>query len=191
MKASASEQLFSRLNRILLILIVMCNAYVVLSPFMPELSFQLRQVQVSTPHDIRLQELDVTHNYVVIPRLGMTEKILEGDSIDTVNQGVWRRPATSTPAKGGNTVLVGHRFTYDGASVFYHLDKVAVGDEIQIIWNGSVTSYRVAETKVVPATAIEIEEPTEDERLTLYTCTPIWTAVDRLVLVAYPETDNE
>lgn len=191
MKAATSEQLFSRLNRILLILIVMCNSYVVLSPFMPELSFRLRQVQVSAPNDINLQELDVTHNYVVIPRLGMTEKILEGDGVDTVNQGVWRRPNTSMPAKGSNTVLVGHRFTYDGASVFYHLDKVAVGDEIQVIWNGSVTSYRVAETKVVPATAIEIEEPTKDERLTLYTCTPIWTAVDRLVVVAYPEADDE
>lgn len=87
-------------------------------------------------------------------------------------------------------MLVGHRFTYDGNGVFYHLDKLKVGDQLAVFWEGKKYQYTVTETKVVPATATEVEDQTQDPQLTLYTCTPLWSAKDRLVVIAKPLTEE-
>ena len=118
--------------------------------------------------------------------LGMEETINEGNSIATLRKGVWRLPHTSTPDKGGNTVLVGHRFTYSGQAVFYHLDKVKQGDRITIVWKGKLYSYEVKTIKVVPPTEVSVEANTKEPMLTIYTCTPLLTAKDRLVIQATP-----
>jgi sortase A len=125
-----------------------------------------------------------SENTLIIKSLGMREKIFEGESIYTVNRGVWRRPHTSTPDQGGNTVMVGHRFTYSGQSVFYNLDKVKQGDEITVFWNSKAYTYVVDGIGVVPPEAVEVEAPTAEPRLTLYTCAPLLTAKDRLVIRA-------
>ncbi len=123
-------------------------------------------------------------NRVVIPSLALDEKIFEGADPNTVHKGVWARPNTSTPIKGSNTVLVGHRFTYNGPATFYHLDKVIVGDRILVYWQGKEYNYGVKSIKTVPATATEVENATSTPTLTLYTCTPLWSAKDRLVITA-------
>jgi sortase A len=46
--------------------------------------------------------------------------------------------------------------------------------------------YKVAEIKTVASTAGEVEAPTDTDQLTLYTCTPLWSAKERLVIVAKP-----
>lgn len=127
-----------------------------------------------------------TDSRLVIPKIALDQHIYEGTSPYLVNKGVWARPNTSTPPKGSNTVLVGHRFTYDGPATFYNLDKVAVGDPIVVYWRGKEYDYKVSETKVVPPTAIDVEAPTKDPQLTIYTCTPLWSAKNRLVVVAKP-----
>jgi sortase A len=116
----------------------------------------------------------------------LDEQILIGDNPSLLHKGVWNRPNSSSPPEAGNTVLTGHRFTYDGPATFYSLDKVQVGDAIVIYWEGKEYDYIVSETKVVPASAVEIEAPSNYSQLTLYTCTPLWSAKDRLVVVANP-----
>ena len=83
-------------------------------------------------------------------------------------------------------MLVGHRFTYDGPATFYSLDKVSIGDNIVVYWSSREYDYRVESIKVVPPTAIEVEAPTKDAQLTIYTCTPLWSAKNRLVIVSKP-----
>jgi LPXTG-site transpeptidase (sortase) family protein len=46
------------------------------------------------------------------------------------------------------------------------------------------------ESKIVDPSAVEIEAPTTQKQLTLYTCTPIWTAKERLVIIAKPTDPN-
>ena len=127
-------------------------------------------------------------NRLVIPGIQVDVSIVEGSSANVLLKGGWRRPKTSTPDKGGNTVIAGHRFLYTStnASYFYNLDKVKVGDPIIVYWKGVEYNYEVSESKVVKATALEIEDNTKDPILTLYTCTPLWTAKDRLVIIAKP-----
>lgn len=123
-------------------------------------------------------------NRLVLPTLQLDEEVHEGNGSWVLSEGLWRRPHTSTPDKGGNTVIVGHRFTYDDPSVFFHLDKINIGDKFPLYWEGIEYNYEVIDVKVVSALAVEVENQTEDPILTLYTCTPIWTSRDRLVIVS-------
>ena len=112
---------------------------------------------------------------------------MEGNSIAIISKGgTWRRPQSATPLDDGNTVIVGHRYYGSNVSTFYHLDKVLVGQKLALYWEGQEYLYEVTESKVVGPSAVEVEAPTQDKRLTIYTCTPIWTAKNRLVIIAKP-----
>ncbi len=102
------------------------------------------------------------------------------------NGGTWHRPNTSNPGETGNSVIIAHRYTYRGASTFYNLDKLKNDDEIIVYRQGKEYDYAVTDVKTVPPSAAEIEKSTGDTRLTLYTCTPLWNAKNRLVITTKP-----
>jgi LPXTG-site transpeptidase (sortase) family protein len=130
-----------------------------------------------------------SQNTLIIPTIALSQPLHEGtDTYKELVQGVWHWPYGSSPDKGSNTVLIGHRFTYTNPrGVFYSLDKVHTGDEIGVAWKNKMYLYRVAETKVVSPGDVAIEAPTQRPTLTLYTCTPLWWPTDRLVIIAYQE----
>lgn len=116
--------------------------------------------------------------------MAFDEEIHEGAYATTLRQGLWRRPNSSTPDKGSNTVIVGHRLTYSNPKgTLYNLDKVKMGDLIGLWWHGKRYVYTVTEAKVVHANEISVEAATEKPRLTIYTCTPLWLPKDRLVVI--------
>jgi sortase A len=118
----------------------------------------------------------------------LDEPTLEGSKSDWFNilkNGIWRWPDSSTPDKGGNTVFLAHRFSYTGPhGAFYYLDKLRPNDEIGVTWNNKLYRYRVTSVTQVPPTDTAIEDNTPDARITLFTCTPLWHPVNRLVIVA-------
>lgn len=188
------------INNCLTILIGLIASYIIAAPFLPQVGWWVshdspiktivHQPEVS-PADLPMQEQRVGGDMLFIPRLEMKEPIYGGD-IGALNKGVWRVKHTSSPEKGGNTVLVGHRFTYkDPKGVFYHLDKVKVGDKITLHWQGKAYEYQVTETKVVPATEVSVEDNTARPQLTLYTCTPVWSIENRLIIVAKPTGETQ
>lgn len=176
-----------RINTLLSLVLLLLAGYIILWPFLPSLNWWVRfeapVISAITKPRVERAEVPDT-NTLVMPALGLSEQILEGPGIETVNKGVWRRPNTSTPDQGSNTVLVGHRFTYAGNSVFYNLDKVKVGDEITLYWYQKPYLYKVDQVVTVPSEAVSVEALTTDPVLTLYTCTPLLTAKDRLVIRA-------
>lgn len=126
-------------------------------------------------------------NTLVIPKIGVQMDITGGiDGKTALRNGAWLLPGTATPKDGGNTVIGGHRYLFrpPSAKTFYHLDKLAAGDLVNVAWQGTVYSYRVRETKVVEPWQIEILAPSDENLLTLFTCTPIFTSKQRLVVVA-------
>lgn len=173
----------------------MIALYIVAAPFLPQITWwvshdsQIKNIvhqSASSPADLPVTEQKVDGDMLFIPKLEMQEPIY-GGGIGALNKGVWRVQHTSSPDNGGNTVLVGHRFTYqDPTGVFYHLDKIGESDRITLHWQGKVYEYKVTETKVVPATEISIEDNTAEPQLTLYTCTPVWSIKNRLVIIAKP-----
>lgn len=126
-------------------------------------------------------------NMLVIPEIGVNGQIYEGKSVSVLDKGIWRRPNSSTPDRGSNTVLVAHRFLYrSGPNTFYNLNKVKVGDEFYIWWDNKRYTYKISEVTTVPPEDVEIEGPSKDAMVTLYTCTLI-TASNRLVVRAMLE----
>lgn len=194
-KRSVSLRLF---NNLLTVVVLGLSAYIIVLPFLPFASLwwseftdssngyrYQSQLAVSAGQDSNLAPPPVD-NTLVIPGIQVDNQVVEGADISALAvNGVWRRPQTSTPDKGGNTVMVAHRFSYSDPATFYHLDKVEVGEQFAVWWEGKEYIYKVFDISIVPPSAIEIEAPSDEPIVTLYTCTPVWTASDRLVVKAH------
>ena len=181
-----------RFNDFLSLVIVVLALYIFLLPWAPQIGwwFAHSAPVVSTPvrRSIVLPAKGQPipqDNRLVIPAMGLDEHIYEGQDVTTVNKGVWIRPNASTPDKGSNTVMVGHRFSYTAPrGPFYFLNKLQAGDQIVVYWQSRAYSYSVQTTTVVDPSDIAVEAPTSNNQLTLYTCTPLWSLKQRLVVVA-------
>jgi LPXTG-site transpeptidase (sortase) family protein len=185
----------SRINTLLLVAILLINGYIIVLPVIPNLFFRpagagsVRRsaLEAKVYADAGLQE-NSDQNRLVMPSILLDQQVFDGPGTDTLKKGLWHRPGTSTPDKGSNTVIAGHRLTYTNPrGVLYHLDKVKPGDSIGLSWEGKNYVYSVTDVIVVPPNATEIEAPTANPQLTIYTCTPLWLPKDRLVVVAVPE----
>lgn len=189
-KRSWFDRHVRKINKLLLVFIVLINGYVIVSPFLPQVTYQVAQA-VSKTEDFESEEvrakIDRSYDHVMVPRMRLDEKIWVGDNEKLVNMGVWQVPHTSTPDKGSNTVLVGHRFSYKDPAVFYHLDKVQPGDLIVVVWDGQIYTYRARDQKIVKPTDVYVEDATDEDILTLYTCHPLWSTRERLVVTAVLE----
>lgn len=180
------------INRVLLFLIIVINVYVIITPFLPQITYKVDSVvgkdipKINTPEERKI--IDRSYDHLVIPSMNLDEKIWIGDNEKLVNKGIWHIPHSSDPSKGSNTVLVGHRFSYKDAAVLYHLDKVSLGDAITVAWEGKLYNYKVSESKIVKPTDVYIEDPSNESRLTIYTCHPVWSIRERLVVVAKLES---
>jgi sortase A len=185
-------------NNLLFALIVLINLYVIAAPVWPQVTYwwqshhssrraDLSQV-IHQPSNTGAKPPTPVKNSLVIPAMLLNQPTLEGPESNWFNllkQGIWRWPDSSTPDKGSNTVFLAHRFSYTGPhGAFYYLDKLKPGDEIGVIWNGKTYNYTVVSSTEVPPTDTSIEDTTADARITLFTCTPLWHPVNRLVVVA-------
>jgi len=133
-------------------------------------------------------------NTIFIPSVRIQADIGEGGS-DTLDKGLaWHRlPEQGNPAKGGNMIITGHSFVWGykpdeikKRSIFYDLKDIKVGDEVLVNWDGKQYKYSVSKVKTVKPSAVEIEQPTGDPILTIYTCTIGGSADGRVVVIAKP-----
>jgi len=185
-----------RVNTILFTLIVAINLYVIAAPLTPQIAYwwntrhtnkqtQLQQL-ISKPN--KTVSKTPGPNRLIIPAMYLNQQTLEGPKSDWFNilyKGIWRWPGSSTPDKGGNTVFLSHRFSYTGPrGAFYYLNKLQIGDTIGVVWNHTTYTYSVVSSQTVPPTDTAIESNTSDAQITLFTCTPLWHPVNRLVVVA-------
>jgi sortase A len=127
-------------------------------------------------------------NKIVISKIGVNMPIIVGSTDKALDEGSWIRPNGSTPDKGGNTILTAHRFNYIGGDrSFYNLDKIEKGDKIEVEWKDATYTYIVTKSFIVDPSQVEVEANTAKPQLTVYTCTPLWTAAKRLIVVAEPD----
>ncbi len=132
--------------------------------------------------------------YISIPRLGIKNAPIFDRGVDAkgnmlIAQGYSvTHYAFSSPIGSGNAVLYGHD-DIEG-SVFGSLKDLKAGDEVDVAdANGSRTAYHVTgQPAIVPPTAVQILQPTNDVRLTLFTCWPNWVDTQRVVVTAMPAT---
>ena len=119
---------------------------------------------------------------ITIPSLGLEKAVVEGVGVPDLKKGPGHYPGTPLPGQAGNAAIAGHRTTY--GAPFYRLDELKVGDRIFTTTLQGRFEYRVAEAKIVSPSAVEVLDATVDDRLTLTTCNPRFSAAQRLVIVA-------
>ena len=123
-------------------------------------------------------ENKITENRLYIPKIDINLPYSTGGA-ETMERGAWwRKPENGSPKDGGNFVLSAHRFIMGltpqqtlRKSPFYNIDKLTVGDEIIIDYNGVRYNYVISEKQSVKPDAVEIEQHTDQPQLTLYSCT--------------------
>lgn len=182
-------------NNGLSVVVLLLALYIIFMPFLPGLVFEVKRATATPAAPITESSTSTEpipqENILSIPSLGLRELIHDSPDASALDLGVWRRPHTSTPAQQSNTVLVGHRFTYTNPQgVFYHLDKINLGQELTVFWQQQKYTYIVNRIFIVSPTAIEVESPTNTPLLTLYTCTPLWSGHERLVIQAELKESN-
>ncbi len=131
-------------------------------------------------------EYAVSPNRLIIAKIGVNAPIVETESAEYgLHLGAWHIPESSTPDKGGNTVITGHRFKYlpPNNLTFYLFHKLEVGDIVSVIWHEKDYFYKIKEIKIVDKTDFSILEPSEEPIITLFTCHPIYSTENRLVVI--------
>ncbi|PZF80764.1 sortase domain-containing protein [Jiangella anatolica] len=76
-----------------------------------------------------------------IPRLGLTEVVLEGTTSDVMRSGPAHRRDTPLPGQEGTSVIMGRRTTYGGP--FGRIDTLERGDQITIVTGQGQHLYEV------------------------------------------------
>lgn len=133
------------------------------------------------------EETNNITNRIIIEKIGVDTGIIENDDAKTaLSQGVWRIPITSNPFNGGNMVLTAHRYKFlpPSKKTFYLLDKLEIGDRVEIIWQGKSFIYQVNGSKIVSPKDVSALENTKNPILTLITCTPLFSSENRLIITA-------
>jgi LPXTG-site transpeptidase (sortase) family protein len=190
------SQLHRRINDGLMVIVLLLGLYIMLSPFIPEITWRAKRLTDNTggvpyvgklSEDTKGKQPIPADNRIVIPKINLNETILEGPDLNVINNGgIWRRPVSSDDPAVSNMVVVGHRIygKASNASTLYHIDKIKTGEKIAVYWQGKEYIYSVKKIEIVEATQISIEDPTILPTLTIYSCHPLWTAKDRMVVTA-------
>lgn len=124
-------------------------------------------------------------NRIVIPKIDVNIKISSANNEkEALSSGAFRFPGTSTPDKGSNSVFSAHRYKYlpPSSETFYLLDKLRVGDDFSIFWEGREYQYKVTKYFIVSPYAIEVLDSTNIPTVTFITCSPLFSTKERLIV---------
>lgn len=168
------------------------GAYALIAALHPFISsYFINESDNGTIQKLEETEEKITENRLYIPKIDINLPYATGDESVMETGAWWRAPSSGNPKDGGNFVLSAHRFVMGWTpgetvkrSPFYNIDKLNIGDTITIDYDGERYAYTVEEKHSVAPTAVEIESPTEDNRLTLYSCGLGGASDKREVLIA-------
>ena len=147
--------------------------------------------QVITPVD--------TNFGIVIPKISANSPIIANvdasdydQYIDALQRGVAHAQGTALPGDNGHIYLFAHSTdnilsvgTYN--AVFYLLYKLEPNDEVLLFYQGQKHRYKVTSKRVVNPSEVQyLTRASAEEFLTLQTCWPPGTTLQRLLVFASP-----
>lgn len=134
---------------------------------------------------------------IYIPKIAAKAQVVPG--VDAGNSdaylaalkiGVAEASGLAHPGQKGTTYLFAHstdspiNFARYNA-IFYLLDKVNVGDSVEVMYNNRLFRYQVSSQEIVAPDDIKYLIPQQnEEKLVLQTCYPPGTTWQRLIIVA-------
>ena len=86
------------------------------------------------------------------------------------------------PGVPGTAAIAGHRTTY--AAPFRDIDELRRGDAITVEMPYATFTYRVERTRIVAPTDLSVLARRSYDRLVLSACHPLYTAAERIVVLA-------
>jgi sortase A len=119
---------------------------------------------------------------IKICKIGIEKAVVNGVGDEDLKKAPGHYPDTPMPGQPGNAAIAGHRTTY--GAPFFRLDEMSIGDPILISTAQGRFRYEVSEKSVVGPGKVEVLDNTPDNRLTLTTCEPRFSAAKRLIVVA-------
>jgi LPXTG-site transpeptidase (sortase) family protein len=155
---------------------------------------------VSLPSNIAITPYE---NRIVIPKIGKNiplvdvaiEKGFDFDHMENIfmqelEKGVVRYPGTAKPGELGNAFVFGHSSNYpwlkgDYNDVFALLDELVYGDQIIVYYGQKKFTYTIREKRIVrPGDVKVLERDSSKKELSLMTCWPLGTTINRLIVFA-------
>ncbi len=119
---------------------------------------------------------------LVIPEIGVDQVVVEGTGSAQLAVGPGHYTGTPLPGQPGNAGIAGHRTTH--GRPFYDLNALVIGDPITVTTLQGTFRYLVVSSEVVAPNDLSVLAPSAAPQLTLTTCTPRYSAAQRLVVVA-------
>ena len=120
---------------------------------------------------------------IQIPTIGLDTELRDQITQESIDLGPSHWPGTAAPGGFGNAVIAGHRSSH--SAPFHDLGALHAGDAIVLSdASGHAFTYHVTEMFVVNPDAMWITEQRPGHTLTLFTCHPIGSAAQRLVVRA-------
>lgn len=197
-------------NRILQGVILGVGIFLMIYPFIPQIRFELEKrlnakvydesyyvdkyFTDQTAPELYISEKDHMRrvvgtdvgNRLIIPSIGVDIELIYDDNQDrALSKGAWVIPGSANPGENGQMVITGHRFQFTppAKNTFYNLDKLKSGDTFIVTYDGYAYKYQVGETEVVKPEEYNFEGAgSSTNEVVLYTCTPLWTATNRLIV---------
>lgn len=155
--------------------------------------------QITSATKVSLPE--IKDSSIFIPVINISAPISwnvanNADSVKTnLENGTIHLSGTALPGEIGNVFVTGHSSNYPWAkgsynNVFALINKLVIGDLIQIKYQNIDYVYKVSLIKTVRPDDISVLKPTKTSQLSLMTCTPVGTSINRLIVIAnqiYPD----
>ena len=118
---------------------------------------------------------------ISVPAVGYRAVVRQGVDLKVLADGPGHYPGTPWPGQPGNVAVAGHNNFWLS---FSHLKP---GDRVEVQTQHSLYVYEITGSKVVSPTDRTVLVATNDDRLTLTTCYPLWAGVfatQRLIFTA-------
>ena len=145
-----------------------------------------------TPYENRIIIPKITKNIPVLDLKQKSvswEKELEDIFMKELEDWVVRYPGSSKPGKNWNTFIFGHSSNYpwikwDYNDVFVNLNKLEYQDEVILYYEQEKYTYKIKEKKVIkPGQTDILKRNKNKDEITLMTCWPIGTTLNRLIVI--------
>jgi len=180
-------------------ILIIAALFIPLNTFSPILKAEISYRFSSSKPDFK-KIIPVDQDFsILIPKINANSKVIK--NVDPFNsktyqlaltQGVAHASGSATPDQSGNIFIFAHSAgnwyqANQYNAVFYLLNKLVKGDEINLYFQKKLYNYSVEEVKLVNANEINYLNNNPKNQLTLMTCWPPGTTLKRLIIIAKPK----
>jgi LPXTG-site transpeptidase (sortase) family protein len=128
---------------------------------------------------------------IQVPAIGVDQIVVSGTADGDLSEGPGLYTGTALPGQAGNVAIAGHRTTH--GAPFNELGSLKPGDPVLLTttWGEKLTYVVSQPPQAVSPSDVAVLNYFGDNRITLTTCNPEFSASQRLVVVALLKTPEK